>query len=277
MNEFTGLYYTEDGANKEITSFETDVLRSGTILYEVIRIQNGTPLFLEDHLARLLESIRLSALTYTVALPVTHQNLSNLSRINDIANGNVKIILHFQKEAEPMLYTGFVPHFYPTGLMVQEGVETDFFKAERLDPNIKKLHAEMIQRASTLIKTENLYDVLLVDDDDTVTEGSKTNAFFVRGKIVYTAPGEKVLRGITRGKIFFLCKQLNIKLIERSIPTKGLHDFDAAFFTGTSPKVLPIRRIANIEYTVTNQVMRSLVKAYDDLIMSYINSGVKKD
>lgn len=124
----------------------------------------------------------------------------------------------------------------------------------------------MRQRISEFIRAENLYDALLVGEDETITEGSKTNVFFVKKATLYTAPGDMVLKGITRQKVFDLCKQLNYKIIERSISIITLHKYEAAFFSGTSPKILPIRRIANIQYDVTHPVVKTLMTAYDNLI-----------
>jgi branched-chain amino acid aminotransferase len=94
--------------------------------------------------------------------------------------------------------------------------------------------------------------------------------FFLSAKVRFIPPGDKVLKGITREKIIDLCNKLHYNLIEQTIFIGSLNDFDAAFFTGTSPKVLPIRRIANVGYDVSNPVMNALITGYDNMIASYI-------
>ena len=269
MAEFTGAYFSEDITYKEISLFKANTFNDGVVLYEVLRIYNETVLFLEDHLQRLQESVRLSGYPYTVSVPVIHNILTDLIRRNGLYNGNVKIVLHFKADCPPVLYTYFIPHAYPTPSMYKDGVEADLLTAVRLTPNVKRLLPEVLQRVSEFIRAENLYEALLVDADETITEGSKANVFFIQGESVYTPPADRVLKGITRGKIIQLCNQLNFRLIEQSISINSLHSFDAAFLTGTSPKVLPLRRIANFEYKVFNRVMNALIAAYDDLIASY--------
>jgi branched-chain amino acid aminotransferase len=269
MAECTGAYFSEDITYKEVSLFKTNIFDCGVVLYEVLRIYNETALFLEDHIQRLQESVRLSGYPYIVSVPVIHYLLRNLIRRNGFPNGNVKIVLHFKADCLPVLYTYFIPHVYPTPAMYKDGIETDLFTAVRLNPNVKRLLPEVRQRVSEFIQAENLYDALFVGEDETITEGSKTNVFFIQGESVYTPPGDRVLKGITRGKIIKLCKQLNISLIEQSISINTLHYFNAAFLTGTSPKVLPIRRIANLEYKVINPMMNAIIEAYDDLIASY--------
>jgi branched-chain amino acid aminotransferase len=211
----------------------------------------------------------LSGYAYTISVPAIHYILRNLIRRNNFPEGNVKILLHFNADVHPVLYTYFIPHAYPSPAMYKDGVEADLYRAVRLNPNIKQLHLEIRQRVSEFVRTENIYDALLVAQDETITEGSKTNVFFIQDDSIYTPSEDRVLKGITRGKIIQLCSQLNFRLIEQSISVNSLSNFDAAFFTGTSPKILPIRRIANFEYKVFNPLMNVLMKAYDDMMISY--------
>jgi branched-chain amino acid aminotransferase len=266
MAEYTGTYFSENNQFKEVSLFTPDILKEGYALYEVIRIFQGFPLFLDDHVKRLQESVRLSGHQYTLSFPVIRFLLKNLIKNNGFQEGNVKIVLHFSEHQQPVLYTYFIPHFYPTPGMYQDGVETDLFMAVRNNPNIKLMVPDMRQRISEFIRAENLYDALLVDEDETITEGSKTNVFFVKKGTLYTAPGDMVLKGITRQKVIDLCNQLNYNIIEKSISIITLQKYEAAFFTGTSPKILPISRIANIQYDFTHPVVKTLMSSYDNLI-----------
>jgi branched-chain amino acid aminotransferase len=170
-----------------------------------------------------------------------------------------------------VIYAYFIPHFYPTSEMYSQGVRADLFRAERTNPNVKKIFPEIRARVAEFILNKDIYDALLVDENDMVTEGSKTNVFFVKDQSLYTAPADTVLRGITREKIFDLCKQLHINIIEQPISINSLHDYEAAFFSGTSPRVLPIRSIAGHSYPASNPVVSRLMKAYDHLVASYTN------
>jgi|WetSurMetagenome_2_1015567.scaffolds.fasta_scaffold16731_1 branched-chain amino acid aminotransferase len=270
MADFTGHFYSEGIVYKEISSFDPAVFNSGTVLYEVIRILNGTALFLEDHFQRFQESIKLSGYTYTLSMPVIHYLLRNLIKKNNTVNGNVKVVIRLTANSEPVIYSYFIAHSYPTQSMYLNGVETNFFKAERVNPNIKKLNPGMIENVSTFIKTENLYDAILVTEEDVITEGSKTNIFFICEDTIYTAPGYLVLKGVTRQKVIQLCSDLRFPFKEEAFTIKKLHTVEAAFFTGTSPKILPVSRIANISMNVNNQLVRRLIHAYDDLITAYI-------
>jgi len=134
---------------------------------------------------------------------------------------------------------------------------------------VKRLVPEIREKINHILLTKNLYEVLLVKNNS-ITEGSRSNVFFNQGKKVITPPGDQVLKGITRNKVIELCDKLNYRLFERSVSTNQLSGMDAAFLTGTSPKILGIRRIGSYTFPVTNPIMISLAEAYDGLIAAYI-------
>jgi branched-chain amino acid aminotransferase len=271
MAEITGTFFLEDRAYKDSLLFPVGIFDHGTCIYEVLRTLNGSCLFLEDHLYRLQASVKLSGYSYRVSLPDFDSLLNGLIRKNGFSEGNIRIVLHFTDGPLPGVYAYFIPHSYPSDEMYSQGVRAAPFKATRTHPNIKKIIPEIRARIAVFIEEQGIYDALLVDENENITEGSKTNVFFIKGQTVYTAPGDQVLRGITREKIFTLCKHLNINIIEKTISINSLHNYDAAFFTGTSPKVLPIRSIEGYSYAVAHPVLLQLMKAYNALITSYIN------
>lgn len=272
MADFEGSFFAEDTAYKEISYLDPVIFNSGTVLYEVLRVYSKKCLFLEDHMHRLQESVRLSGYTYLVSIPAIGSIINGLIEKNLFSEGNIKLVLHFTASDRPALFAYFIPHAYPTPEMYSHGVKTDLYKSVRPNPNVKRLWSEDRRLQTAFIRKRHLYEALLVAEDGTITEGSKSNVFFIRGNTVLTPPGDRVLKGITREKIIQLCTHLSIRLIEQSISISRLNEFEAAFLTGTSPKVLPISRIGNCEYQVVNPVMTTLIKAYDDLIACSIRS-----
>ncbi len=270
MSEFTGRYYSEGPVCKETSLLREGWLQNGLSLYEVIRVEEGICLFLEDHMRRLQESLALSGRSFPIAIPGMRRILEGLVRKNGLYNGNIKLTVHFPEKAKPGLYTFFIPHYYPPVSFYQQGIDTDLFQAVRVNPNVKQLFPEMREKLTAFISSRNLYEALLVNEDGCVTEGSKSNVFFIQEDSVYTPPGVQVLKGITRNKVIELCNQLNIKFMEKSISTEELRSLDAAFLTGTSPKVLPIRQIGNLPFRVPHPVMNSLMQAYENLVDGYI-------
>lgn len=154
--------------------------------------------------------------------------------------------------------------------MYNEGVSCGILKAGRENPNAKVFQTTVRQQADKMLADNGFYEVLLVDHLEKITEGSRSNVFFVKGKEVITAPKDKVLLGITRQKTIQMAKNLNIQVKETEIELNDLNDFDAAFITGTSPKILPIKKIGGLTFNPQNEIVRQLMKSYDVLIDEYL-------
>ena len=59
-----------------------------------------------------------------------------------------------------------------------------------------------------------------------------------------------------------------IAVHEDPIPASSVADFDAAFISGTSPKVLPIASLGEVAYDVNDPLLRRLMEWYDEAFVS---------
>jgi branched-chain amino acid aminotransferase len=195
--------------------------------------------------------------------------IRELVKLNQTVAGNVKF--EFSADSNERRWAiRFIPHSYPSWHQYQNGVSADLLFAERVNPNAKVIQHTVREKSNQMIKELKLYEVLLVDRDGLITEGSRSNVFFVKDEVFYTAPESKVLVGITRQKVIECLRQLNFKLVEKSVSAAEISQFDAAFLTGTSPKVLPIRLIGKLRLNTQVLVLQKLMKSYDDKIDAYI-------
>lgn len=122
------------------------------------------------------------------------------------------------------------------------------------------------------IQENNIYDVILVDRNGYITEGSRTNVFLIKGNDIYTSPVSNVLPGITRGFVIDICKKQGVNIIEEQLPYKCLKTIDAAFLSGTSPKVLPLSRIEGYHFDTKNEILRMIMNEYNTLIKEYLKN-----
>jgi branched-chain amino acid aminotransferase len=271
MSDYSGSYYSEDSSFKNISSLSAVAFEKGNCYYEVMRVMNGNCLFIEDHLNRLRTSVSLSGLNYTFTIETVTAIIRELIRKNELVNGNIRLVLLAKEGRAPVLYTYCVPFSYPHRELYEQGVPTAVFKVIRKNPNIKQYNYMYQQQMHDFILKNNIYEALLQDDMNCITEGSKSNVFFIRNESVITAPGEKVLKGITREKVILLCSKLNYKLLECPISTDTLPSIEAVFLSGTSPKILPVNRIDQITYSTGHGMMKNLMAAYEDLIIEDIS------
>lgn len=241
------------------------------VIYDVLRVMEQVPLFVEDHSARFFKSFDLSQRERPFAENVFADSIRTFISSYGLENGNVRCVYSISPANETQFLVYEIKHSYPTTEMYETGVVCGTFEGERSNPNVKQ-EAAVKNNAYKKIAETGVYEVLLVDLQKNVTEGSKSNTFFVQGDTIVTALAQDVLCGITRLQIIELIHSLQIPLVERKIALSELKNFDAAFISGTSPKVLPIRQIEGISYQVKNPVVRRLAEAYDKQILEYIKS-----
>jgi branched-chain amino acid aminotransferase len=241
-----------------------DQKEDGIVVYEVLRVINGYPLFFEDHYKRLINSCELIKQNVDIEVGILFQKITDLASKNNIEVGNVMLKFVFGRyEHNEILY--FIPHSYPSEEDYTKGVKTGLLYAERINPEAK-VEQGIKKLANKKLENSDLYEVFLVDNDGFITEGSRSNMFFVKDEKLYTTPLNRVLKGITLIKVLEIAKHYKIEVVFERIPVSDLKDYDAAFITGTSPKILPVNKIENIEYDPENKLIKRLIKYYEKMI-----------
>jgi len=261
--------------NKEIKSscdFNQFALEKLHAVYETIRVVDGIPLFLEDHIYRFFTSLKLNNIKTNISERQIKSRLRALIEVNKLSIGNIRFQMVFTTEGNADFYAWVAAFFYPTKQQYKQGVVCILYAAERPNPNSKTALHQLRKDITTEINNKNVFEVLLYNKAGVITEGSRSNVFFVKDKSVYTSPAAEVLIGVTRSKILELCKSLNIQLREQQIKTEDIDNFDAAFLSGTSIKLLPIKSIDNNGFSVQNKIVELLTIEYEELIIKYLNN-----
>lgn len=258
-------FFIFNGDIKPVSEFVHSENNGG--VYEVLRVVNGIPIFTKDHILRLFQSAQIAEKQIGFAESEIQSLLKVLIAKNEVRNGN--LLISFKTN----LKIFFIPHDYPSAEMYEHGVECGVLEAVRKNPNAKVFQTMVREQANSLISEKGYYEVALVDHLGRITEGSRSNLFFVKGDRIITSPGKDVLLGITRKKIIQLAKDLNIPCFEKEILYKEISTFDALFISGTSPQILPVKKVANVEFNVKNEVVQLLVRNFDSLINEYIKTA----
>lgn len=241
-----------------------------SIVYEVIRIIDGKPLFFEEHMKRMRDSAQLLKGRLEKSDDEIKREIYKLIELNKESNINVKLVcgnIHGSNE----FISYFIKSTYPKKEVYDKGIHTITYKEERDNPNAKVINNSMRQAVGEELKKENAFEALLVNENNCVTEGSRSNIFFVKENCVYTAANKKVLMGITREKIMEICKKLNITIKEEELCKNDLNNIEGAFMTGTSVNVLPISSIDFIKLnSVDNELIKIIGRSYKKMMMNYI-------
>lgn len=88
---------------------------------------------------------------------------------------------------------------------------------------------------------------IMLDSFGFVSEGSGENVFLVRdGKLYTPIIGSGILNGITRDSVLKLARDMEIEVVEQTIPREMLYLADELFFSGTAVEITPIRSVDRI-------------------------------
>lgn len=218
-------------------------------------IHKGIPLFLLEHVDRFYNSIKQYK-------NIDRQNLFNifLQLIRDelpIEPGfNIKIT--YSKEFSISKTKSRKP---PSKSYIQ-GVRCDLFNGERDNPLIKKENTKLQSLTSDICSRNGLYDVLLVNHLEEITEGSRSNFLIIIGDTLITSPKGDALEGVTRKKVFEICKDQKLEIIERKIHIDDLEKADSLIITGTSPEILPVKSCGRYTFKVKSPILDLLIKEF---------------
>jgi branched-chain amino acid aminotransferase len=247
-----------------------------TAIYEVMQIRQGIPVFFEAHWKRFLQSASLAGSRIQKKETQILLEIADLVDKNQCDHGNVKLVSSLIK-GEAIFLTYLIPAEFLDSQTLLKGVHTILFSGERIRPNIKTLKDSFREQVQALRESSNAYEALLTDESGHITEGSRSNVFFMgkEGKL-YTSPTQSVLKGVTRTQVMEICSRLGLTVLEKTIHTRDLKDIQGAFITGTTVDVTPIRSIDNIIFDSTNiPLIRKILAEYEKKMIQYVSKKLK--
>ena len=261
MNECYGNKFILNGELQPAEMFDNSLVYEGDSIYEVIRMIKGSPVFFHDHMERLSHSVKLQGKEHLASVSALRNNIISLSRSDRKKETNLKIVFNYNNGLNNYVVY-FIEPIYPTIEQYQSGVKGILFFAERKDPRSKVINHKLRSSIYHKLILEGGYEALLVNENNLITEGSRSNIFFLRGDTLVTAPDGVILNGITRKHILDICRERDIKFEFDCVNYNDISVFDAVFMTGTSPTVLPFYCIDDKFFNVKQSLIGMLRKLY---------------
>jgi branched-chain amino acid aminotransferase len=256
-----GKSFIINGVLQTSDNFDNSLVYEGDSIYEVIRMVKGTPVFFPDHLERLENSVRLQHRNMLASIEYLKRDIRNLAASESKKEANLKIVFNYNNGLSNYLVY-YIEPIYPTQDQYINGVKGILFKAERKDPASKVINPKLRSDIYHKLILEGAYEALLVDHKNCITEGSRSNIFFIREGVLYTAPDNIILHGITRKYILEICMENNIRFEFECVKAEKIGDYNSVFMTGTSPMVLPFSSIDGKFFDVKLPLMSDLRKLY---------------
>ncbi|MCF8564943.1 branched-chain-amino-acid transaminase [Alicyclobacillus tolerans] len=261
----------------------------GDGVFEGIRSYRGNVFRLKEHLKRLYDS----AHTIMLQIPYTFEEMEQIVletlRKNQFENAYIRLVVSRgvgNLGLDP--FTCSVPSvyviaeqlaLYPKELY-ENGMEvvtvaTRRNRSDILDPKIKSLN----YLNNILIKIEahlaGVSEALTLNTEGYVAEGSGDNIFLLHDGVLYTPPAYVgALKGITRGAIIDVAKQLGYAVKEEPFTRHDVYNADEVFLTGTAAEMIPVVKVDGrvIGDGKPGEHTKRLLEAFQKIV---VDDGVK--
>lgn len=225
----------------------------GDGVFEGIRAYNGRIFRLEEHVERLFESAKAIHLE----MPVTRQQMSELlleaCRVNDLRDAYIRPIVargvgDLGLDPRKCKHTTFVILARAMGGLYgdayERGLKLCSVSVRRnspnaLSPNIKSLNYLNNILARLEVNAQGMDEGIMLDQQGFVSEATADNIFLVKKSIVITPPTYNSLKGITRGAVIDIARELGIPIREEPITMFDVYAADEVFITGTAAEIAP--------------------------------------
>lgn len=262
--EFVWINGKTTPAEKALVSVFDRGLNYGDGLFETIKSTEGAPLFLKEHLKRLLKGAKAIRMDVAKLEPfvdaVNSGMIEKLLKKNclDKAEAYVKLIVTRGTDKG-----GHLPSkgLTPTTVIVTKKIDSSAlasFRAKGVSamtlegpspalPDVKSLNylASVLARVSA--DEKGAYEALF-SHGGLITEGSSTNIFAVKDGLVTTPPlgrscSTGPLPGVIRGELKKLARRCSIRFSEIPLTPESLIGSDEAFLTNSIAGVIPLVRV----------------------------------
>lgn len=255
---------------ENILLVDKDAVLDEPIIYEVIRVINKKPLFLEDHLVRMATSLEYYS-EVKLDFDLIKEKINNTITKNKMVNQNFRIELG-SITLNALHYKIFpVNSFYLNKRIYNEGVNTISVLKNRKNPLIKSMDLSFKDYISNLLKENDAYEAILKDENDKLHEGSRSNLFFVKENKVITSKKGDALEGITLKNIIEVINDSPYIFERKDVFISDLKTIDGVFITGTSIDILPVKKIDAIKYeSAKNPVILDLIDKFKQLKLKNI-------
>ena len=246
----------------------------GLGLFETIRVYDGHPFLLDEHLCRLNEGLQEMNIEKSFDRGEVVSVIQCLLEKNDIKNayirwnvsaGNGIIGLQTDRYLEPntIVYIKPLPKF--NGIMEKTG---QIVTIPRNTPEgafrLKSHHFFNNILAKREIGADISIEGIFLTKEGYVAEGITSNLFWVKDGILYTPSLRTgILNGITRQFILSLAERMGFVIKEGQFPSDILADAEEVFATNSIQEIIPIKRIDTYGYKgATGTIATGLHKEY---------------
>ena len=228
----------------------------GDGVYEVIPSYNKELFLFDEHLERFKSSLNKTF----IPIPSEIYNLKGILQELHTKNNflNQSFYIQISRGVQDIRNHQAAADIVPSVFITSQDLEINPYRENsnreglkvRLEDDIRwqrcdiKTTALMGNILSMHDPSSDKVDEIILSKDGLITEGSKSNIFFVKHGNVYTPSlNNNILPGITREFVIKLLRENNIPVFEEDIPVISLYEFDEVWLTSSTKEIQPIASI----------------------------------
>jgi D-alanine transaminase/branched-chain amino acid aminotransferase len=223
-------------------------IQRGYGLFDFFRIKGTKPLFMEDHIARLLHSASRMRLESALDIHDLRSILEQLINMNQLDHSGMKIILtggdstdgySISKPRLCIVQNQLLP---PPDRLPAEGIHLASWNYQRQLSDVKTTDYLMAIWLQPWMK-ERKADDILYHDNTFIRECPRSNIFMITHEGHLATPTEGMLAGITRKNIIRAARKTGIPVSERNITLEELKNSAGAFICSTTKRMMPVGQL----------------------------------
>ncbi len=231
----------------------------GDGIYETVHAYGGRIFHWATHFKRLHQSARLIGLQVPWSSRALEMAIHRVLQANHRPNGSVRITVTRGPGA-----LGLNPALCPKPTLVmqlhpdrildpywEKGVTIGIPKVRRnpkeaLNPQIKATSSLNTILARMEAEKMRVFEVVLLNIQGYLTEGTTSNIFWVRKGVLYTpALSNGLLEGVTRSAVLSLARKTKVAVREGNYRASDLSQANECFLSSTTMEIMPVIRIVS--------------------------------
>jgi len=287
--DINGKHFPRDQA--KISVFDSGFIL-GDGVWEGLRLEDSTVLFLERHLRRLFEGMKTLDMEPDFNQADLSLRIYSLLEANKMADGvHIRLMVTRGVKATPYQdprvtitppTVVIIPEYKTASTtIINNGLRLFTVHVRRgypdvQDPALNTHSKHNCISACIQAAKAGADEALMLDPHGFVATCNSTHFFIIRHGEVWTSTGDYCLDGITRGKVLEMARELGLTVHQKNFSLTDVYNAQEAFVTGTFAGLVPVvevdgRKIGEGKWP---QISR-LQQHYRKSVEAYINGPGK--
>lgn len=250
-------------------------------LFESIKIINGWPVLIREHLSRIRRGSIILDIPFVADQDQLVESALELIRKNNISDAVLNIYLTAGDRSNNTLV---IEETDPLLLMVIRDVNLEALNVPvSISVQQESFQRTPLDRVKTMSWMKNVLerklhpeadDVLVFNFDEDILETCTANVFFVKGRCLITPDSSVILPGITRQFLLNHQDEMGFEVVKANIKREDLDDLDEIFLTNSLRGVIRVKKVLGYDHLKSGDVTTEIVERYNQLISERVNQNI---